>query len=145
MTKDGFQSLTIDSCVNEVRRAAAWFRKVSAGIDKQTSAECELALVEALTNIVKHGYNQQPGNDIKLHIKNGSSKLEFIVEDSGRPIPMEALQKSEDALQYDPDDLSGLPISGIGLALIKEIMSEFSYTSKDSINHLYLTKSKNFI
>lgn len=141
MINKDFQSLKIDSRMSEVRRAAAWFRDITAGVDEKTCNECELALVEALTNVVEHGYSGEAGTDIILYIKSDEGELEFVIEDFGKPIPESALERSKSALDFDPNDLSNLPTGGIGLALIKETMSSFEYSAENSKNQLRMIRS----
>lgn len=145
MSDNDFLSLKIDSRISEVRRAATWFRDISTDVDEKITAECELALVEALTNIVEHGYKEEAGHDIILRIRNGDGAIDFIVEDFGSPIPTEALKRSEGALDFDPLDLLNLPTGGMGLALIKEVMDRFDYSTEDRKNRLSMHKSKDSV
>ena len=80
----------------------------------------ELALVEALTNIVEHGYGHDTTEPVRLRLLERSGALEIDIWDRGRPIPDGMIENTDvsTTFLYDPTDLDGLPEGGMGLALI---------------------------
>ena len=102
----------------------------------------ELAIAEALTNIVQHGYGGQPGHDVRLRVRERDAAVEIDLWDQGRPIPRERLRNADASttFQFDPTDLAGLPEGGMGLALIKSAFHEVRYGSRDGTNRLHLVR-----
>ncbi|MBK0392352.1 ATP-binding protein [Ramlibacter algicola] len=102
----------------------------------------ELAIAEALTNVVQHGYAGQPGHEIRLRVRERDAAVEIDLWDQGRPIPRERLRNADanTTFQFDPTDLAGLPEGGMGLALIKSAFHEVRYGSRDGTNRLHLVR-----
>jgi serine/threonine-protein kinase RsbW len=102
----------------------------------------ELALAEALTNIVEHGYGHDTTEPVRLRLLERSGALEIDIWDRGRPIP-DGLIENTDAsttFLFDPTDLDGLPEGGMGLALIKAAFDEVRYGTRDGVNRLRLVR-----
>jgi serine/threonine-protein kinase RsbW len=102
----------------------------------------ELALAEALTNIVEHGYGADTLEPVRLRVRERPTGLEIDIWDRGQPIP-DGLIESTDVTTtflYDPTDLDGLPEGGMGLALIKAAFDEVRYGTRDGVNRLRLVR-----
>ena len=102
----------------------------------------ELALAEALTNIVQHGFGGQGGQPVRLRVRDGAAALEIDVWDQGRPIPSARLAQADPSttVQFDPTNLAALPEGGMGLALIKAAFHEVRYGSRNGVNRLHLVR-----
>jgi serine/threonine-protein kinase RsbW len=102
----------------------------------------ELAVAEALTNIVRHGYDGQAGPDMRLRVLERAGALEIDVWDQGRPIPRGRLDSADatTTFQFDPTDLAALPEGGMGLALIKSAFHEVRYGSRSGTNRLHMVR-----
>jgi len=100
---------------------------MATGFSQDTRDAVDLALVEALSNAVKHGTEDSAklvGVDVTL------SETEVVLEiiDSSPPMPLFLLEDiNPDALEIDGDDLEGVPESGRGLALIVMMMDEVTF------------------
>jgi serine/threonine-protein kinase RsbW len=107
-------------------------------------AECdaiELAMAEALTNIVQHGYGGDSSRPIRVRLSERPGALEVDVWDQGRPVPGDKLEQADDTtFQYDPTDLAKLPEGGMGLALIKAAFHEVHYRRRAGVNRLHLVR-----
>lgn len=134
-------AILLDCDIGEIRRAAEWLRAGCKDIDPICLGELELAVVEAVTNVVKHGDLLGHRNAIELELKRQADQIEIIIKDKGRPIPGAALLTSQMALDFDPDDVLNLPTKGIGLAIIREATDRFSYKSDDGVNTMSLAKN----
>ena len=113
--------------------------------DWLSGSECdaiELALAEALTNIVQHGFGSGPGQPVRLRVRERGGALEVDLWDQGRPIPKDrlALADPSTTFLFDPTNLAGLPEGGMGLALIKAAFHEVRYGSRDGVNRLHLVR-----
>lgn len=134
-------SLSLDCDLDEIRRVGGWLSDTCKAIDPICREELELAVVEAVTNIIKHGGLAGPDQAIGLELKRHDTGVEVIITDRGNPIPEEALAKSYGALDFDPDDIENLPVHGLGLALIREATDVFDYHSAGGVNTMRLVKN----
>jgi serine/threonine-protein kinase RsbW len=75
--------LVLDSRLVELSRAQSWAEAITdrLGISENTRYAIRLCLEEALTNIVLHGYRNEPGHPIIIHFKPSSDMLAFAIED----------------------------------------------------------------
>lgn len=135
--------LLVPATLPEVAQAT---RKVRALLpDWLSASECdaiELALAEALTNIVQHGFGSQQGDPVRLRVRDGAAALEIDLWDRGRPIPSARLLQADPSttFQFDPTNLAELPEGGMGLALIKAAFHEVRYGSRNGVNRLHLVR-----
>ena len=98
--------------------------------------DVQLALDEVVTNIVEYGYDDDDEHliDIKFILNEQSLKI-FIIDDAK---PYNILDKKK------PDTSLSLvekPIGGLGIYLVKRLMTNIDYNYRDGKNHLLLTKS----
>lgn len=97
------------------------------------------AVDEAMTNIIRHAYGNQPDQPIELtcfrakRADGGESVegLEIILKDQGA--------------QVDPEDMHGRPLDeiqpgGLGLHYIRQSMDVMEFTRTDGTNQLRLVK-----
>ena len=97
------------------------------------------AVDEAMTNIIRHAYGNQPDQPIELtcfrakRVDGGESVegLEIILKDQGA--------------QVDPEDMHGRPLDkvqpgGLGLHYIRQSMDVVEFTRTDGTNQLRLVK-----
>nr|WP_254151082.1 ATP-binding protein [Candidatus Chloroploca mongolica] len=94
----------------------------------------QLAVHEACTNIVRHAYeNKGEGRIlITLTLSFDPPQLTIELQDTGKPF---------DAESYAPPDLDDVPIGGMGIFLIRNLMDDVTYTPSPGRNHWNLTKS----
>lgn len=96
----------------------------------------EICLTEALNNVIKHSYGGDNSKMIDINIKKNSKFLEIEIVDTG--LPRKNLIIPD--LDFDPDDIENLPEGGMGLFIIKQLMDELSYSSKEGKNYFILKK-----
>ncbi len=96
----------------------------------------EICLTEALNNIIKHAYSGNNDKVIDVTLRKDTNYLEFELRDEG--IPREKLVIND--LSFDPNDIEGLPESGMGLFIIKQLMDEINYYSLNGKNYFTLKK-----
>lgn len=99
----------------------------------------ELALVEAVTNVIRHGYAGEPGLPITVRVELLDDRLALTIEDQGTPIPPGLLEAAAAAALPEPTlDPSTWPESGMGLGLIAAAADALAYASSDGWNRLRL-------
>jgi serine/threonine-protein kinase RsbW len=106
----------------------------AAGFEGLLETQVELALEEAIVNIIKHGYEYSSG-DIEIHcIRLPHAGIKVILMDSGIPYnPLLNVKEIEIESRKDR-------VGGFGIHLILTIMNQVDYEYKDGRNILSLTK-----
>ncbi len=121
-----------------VRSAIKQLARVT-GLPEKACRGVTLAVDEALTNIIRHAYQNRRGQPIEVSCRRlgpdasgrRSHRLEFLLVDRGRGA--------------DPSELRGRPLDrvrpgGLGTHFIKEIMDEVEYERSGKRNRLRLVK-----
>ncbi len=103
---------------------------IASGLDARKIFEVQLAVDEACTNIIKHGYTDEAGTiDIICCTRNG--ELVVVIKDEGKPF---------DPTSVQPPDLNASleerQMGGLGVHLIKTMMDEVRYEFIDGKNVL---------
>ena len=101
----------------------------------ETTMNINLALEEAVANIIMYAYPAHEQHTILLRVTHTEKQLVFLLTDKGT---------SFDPTQVDEVDvtlpLEERPIGGLGIFLIRSIMNEVSYQRIDNENHLIMKK-----
>jgi serine/threonine-protein kinase RsbW len=126
--------LVIDSNIESIADARHWAAQHAAagGFDQNAIFSIELAVGEAIANIVRHAYNNQPGFKIHLSLTIDNEKFNLRITDFGR--------------KFDPVDLPSPNLDtpregGYGIYLMKKVMDEVTYdTSPPQGTQLELVK-----
>lgn len=98
----------------------------------ETAIRMEIAVAEALTNIVLHGrLAHDAGIDILARATPGAAEIE--IRDPGPPVPLRLFEEAADLDRIDP-----LAESGRGIALIKAMSDGLDYRIAQGANRLML-------
>lgn len=98
--------------------------------------DTQLAVEEAITNIVMHGYGGT-GGEIGVFFTASRGIVQIRLEDSASPF--NPLTIPEPDLTGDVEDRR---IGGLGIFLIRRVMDEIIYTYQDGKNILVMIKKK---
>jgi anti-sigma regulatory factor (Ser/Thr protein kinase) len=87
-------------------------------------ADIVLAVDEALTNVIRHGYDGQPGHKIEIRARTLSAAahgggLEIRIRDFGKQVPLERICGR---------DLDDLRPGGLGVHIIRSVMASVEYS-----------------
>ena len=96
----------------------------------------EICLTEALNNVIKHSYGGDTSKPIDINIRKDPKLLELEIVDVGAPRKNLIIKD----LDFDPADIENLPEGGMGLFIIKQLMDELDYSSKEGKNYFILKK-----
>ncbi len=99
--------------------------------------QAELCVVEAVTNAIKHAYQNDPDNEVVVRITLAPPRIIFEVSDQGLPITEFGIPNFD----FDPADIEYLPEGGMGLYIIDSVMDDVCYFSKNGVNTLRMIKS----
>ena len=102
-----------------------------AGFPAEMRQEVELAIGEALANVMRHSYGGNTERPIELRCALRDGTLEVEIRDDGEPFDAENL------CSRPPDELRA---GGRGVFLIREVMDQVEYLRDDNRNLLRMTK-----
>jgi len=135
-------SLSIDSDLDKVSLLSRAVRALCEDLLGPEDLDAvELSVVEAINNVIKHGYHGKPGKDVQVAIALHPDQVAIEVIDHALPMPPQVLENAgDDPFAFDETDLANIPEGGMGLALIRMNMDEVEYCSGDSENRLRMVK-----
>lgn len=124
-----------------VRYLGAATRAICALVlHEEQAAELDLALVEAATNIVKHGFCGRSDGRIRLRLDVSEERVEVELRDNGPAFdPLSVPQ----AAPWDADSdasFDALPEGGFGVSLVRALADGCNYQRQDGENVLILWK-----
>ncbi len=93
----------------------------------------ELCLVEIVNNAVEHAYTNQPGHIVETVVHLSETAVSIVISDWGKSIPAEKL----DVSSFEKEDRNSpetLHSSGRGIYIVKSLMDEVRYSSKEGKN-----------
>lgn len=104
----------------------------AAGLPPTRAIQLELALEEALANVVHHAYGDEGG---PLDLMCGADEGAFLVEIADDGPPFNPLEVNESPVEGDLDDLEP---GGLGIFLILKLADEAAYRRESGRNVLSL-------
>ena len=107
------------------------------GIDEMTILGINLALEEAVVNVVNYAYPEGTVGDIEMEVNADAKAITFILRDHGKPFDPTAAKEVDITLSAEERQIGGL-----GIHLIRNYMDEVKYEYCDGQNVLTLVKNK---
>jgi serine/threonine-protein kinase RsbW len=105
-------------------------------VDAEVS-KIALAVDEACTNIIKHGYGSDPSHRITITVQSTSEEFVVVIQDSGRQFDPSRVSRP-DMNEY----LSHYRRGGLGVHLMRSLMDNVEYhTRPGRLNEVRLVKS----
>jgi len=105
------------------------------GIDLATVTNTVLAVDEAASNIVVHGYQRQPGT-IEIEVKRGRDALVICLRDEASPFDLTSIPAPDLTVP-----LEQRATGGMGIHLIRQIMDKVTHrVTSQGGNELLLMK-----
>ena len=123
------REIKISNDLNEISVLASFIEELGEelSLSFETTMNINLALEEAVANIIMYAYPTQEQHTILLRVTYSEKQLVFLLTDKGA--------------SFDPTlSLEERPIGGLGIFLIRSIMNEISYQRIDNENHLIMKK-----
>jgi len=132
------QLLSLTSSLAEIPRVADAVEAFCAPLEPgpRDLLALQLALEEAVTNVITHGYGDQPGHAFNLELRREDRRVTAVLTD--------------DAPAYDPlaraevdihAPLAERGIGGLGVHLVKKLMDSAAYERRDGRNVLTLVRA----
>jgi serine/threonine-protein kinase RsbW len=131
-------ALTIQSDITEIARVSMALEELmkAHNFREEDIFDTQLAVEEALTNVIDHGYSTG-GGIIGITCLASREFIEVTIEDSAPPF--NPLSFPEPELSGDIEDRK---IGGLGVFLIRHVMDEISYRHENGKNILNLVKRR---
>ncbi len=137
---DAANKVTFPGYYTSLVKIAEFIRTASqeAGFDSATSYHIELAIDEAVTNIIEHAYGGEGVGEIECMYQVDHQGLTIQIRDHGQPFLPHAVATPNITAPLKKRDNHGL-----GLFLIKQLMDEVSFDFEPTVgNTLTLVKHK---
>ena len=131
------RSITLPNDIATITQLSEFVETVceEKGLDMALTMNLNLALEEAVVNVMSYAYPDSQG-DVKVDIIIDDQKVVSILTDSG--IPFDPTQKGDVDTTLPAEER---PIGGLGIHLVKQIMDKVSYQYVGNQNILTLEKN----
>jgi anti-sigma regulatory factor (Ser/Thr protein kinase) len=130
--------MSVDARLENLAAIRAFIEEAcgKAGADERTCFDLKLAVDEACTNVIEHGYAGQSGGPLGVSFESGAEGLRVTILDRGRAFSPETLPP--------PDlesDWTRRGVGGLGWHLIRASVDDVDYgPGPDGGNRLVLVK-----
>jgi sigma-B regulation protein RsbU (phosphoserine phosphatase) len=131
------RSITLPNDVQEIPQLAAFVDEFceSCGIDMSTTMSLNLALEEAVVNVMDYAYPAGSNGDVHVEAETEDGMLIFVIRDNG--IPFDPTKSGEVDTTLSAEER---PIGGLGIHLVRTIMDTITYSRTNGQNILTLKK-----
>lgn len=131
------RSITLSNDVQEVPLLSTFVEEAceSMGFDEMTTMQINLALEEAVVNVMTYGYPEGTKGYVDISAQSDDSSLTFVISDSGKPFDPTTKGDVDTTLPAEKR-----AIGGLGIHLVKQLMDSIHYEYKDGHNILTLKK-----
>jgi serine/threonine-protein kinase RsbW len=110
---------------------------LEAGLGEVEAGRCQLAVDEACTNVIEHGYGGEDRGTIDLVCQAREGELVITIQDHAQP--------------FDPDEvpppklnatLDELKVGGLGIYFMRQVMDAVEFSYEGGGNKLVLVKRR---
>ncbi len=131
------RSITLPNNIETVPELAQFVEEMceAAGFDSSETMMLNLAMEEAVVNVMSYAYPLGTHGDILVEATMNDVRLKFIITDSGKPFDPTA--KADTDISLPAEDR---PIGGLGIHLVRQIMDSINYERLSGKNVLTLRK-----
>ncbi|MBW2056749.1 MAG: ATP-binding protein [Deltaproteobacteria bacterium] len=99
-----------------------------AGFESKQIEQIKLAVDEICTNIIRHTYRADPGQEMILDYRLIENGLEIHIQDFGQKVDPRLLERPRP---------SGLKPGGLGLSLVRSALDEFEFGLPSPVGNRY--------
>lgn len=116
--------LHLKNSIDEVPTLGEWVEMVAgeAGLPDDKALSLNLALEEAVVNVMKYAYPDQEDMPVDVSCEIGQGTVTFVIDDHG--VPFDPTAKDDPDITLEAENR---PIGGLGIFLVKNIMDSVSY------------------
>ena len=130
--------LVLDNDIQQIPQLAEFLEQfaLEAGLDMATTMSLNLALEEAVSNVMLYAYPKDTKGQVKIDASFDNGTIRFVMSDSG--VPFDPTAKKDADIDLPVEER---PIGGLGIYMVKQIMDSVSYRYSNGNNILTLTKT----
>ena len=131
------RSITLSNNIDEVPQLAEFVDEFceTVGVDMSTAMSLNLALEEAVVNVMEYAYPAGTKGNVNIEAKANDQRLKFVITDWGTPFDPTAKSEVDTTLSAEER-----PIGGLGIHMVRQIMDSINYERTDGKNVLTLRK-----
>lgn len=131
--------LTLHNDINEVPLLGEWVEQLgeSIGLEMTDVFQINLALEEAVVNVMNYAYPDQQGREIWLEAEGDSHSVTFTLSDEG--VAFDPTKEEDPDITLSAEDRE---IGGLGIFLVNQMMKSVRYERKDEKNFLEMVWEK---
>jgi len=135
---DGAESdqIVLHATIDAIEQIAIFLEELleKAEVPMMEAARIQLAAEEAVTNVVTHGYDNEPG-DVSVRCTISDEQVMITITDTGPAFDPTKIPPADVMA-----DLDHRKIGGLGVHLIRSVMDQVTYTRNEDMNQLVLIK-----
>lgn len=130
--------LVIKNQVSELNLLTAFIDRMGeeADIDMGTTMSLNLAMEEAVSNVIFYAYPKEEEHTIEIHFDLTGNVVTFEIKDTGVPFDPTAKEDADITLSAEERGIGGL-----GIFMVKQIMNSVEYHRENDMNILTLKKT----
>lgn len=133
--------MTADVAGLEIARLQARQFLQNNGVDEHALAAVELVLEEAITNVIRYGYEGEPPRAeppvIEIDLQVDLDEVQVLIVDDAK-----AFDPLDSGGLLLPDSLDDAQVGGLGLLMIRNTASSMAYERRDGHNRFALTVAR---
>ena len=131
------RSLTLMNDVQEVPQLNTFIDEIceSLGFDMSTTMKMNLAMEEAVVNVMKYAYPKGESGEIRIRAEANDVRLKFVICDDG--FPYDPTEREEPDITLSAEERS---IGGLGVHLVRQFMDSINYERAGGENVFTLRK-----
>lgn len=131
--------LTLHNDINEVPLLGEWVEQMGEEmqLDMPDIFQINLALEEAVVNVMNYAYPEETGREIWLEAEGDNKSIAFTLSDEG--IAFDPTQEEAPDITLAAEDRQ---IGGLGIFLVNQIMQSVVYERVDGKNILKMVWKK---
>jgi len=95
-----------------------------------------MALDEALTNVVLYAYPAEHRGTVRISFRRDGNSITAEITDQGKPFDPTAHPEPDTNLPIEQR-----PIGGLGIHMMRKLLTKISYSREQDENHFILTQS----
>jgi anti-sigma regulatory factor (Ser/Thr protein kinase) len=132
--------LVIGNDLSELRRMTDWLRTSceTAGVRGDVIYKLDFCANEAVANIINYAYESPGPRNITLELSETDGGARLVISDDGKPFNV--LEAPEHQI---PANIEEARIGGLGIHLIRRLITDSEYRRVDGFNVLSLEAQHN--
>ncbi len=129
--------IVVPATIDAIEQVAMYLEEFleKTEVPMMEATRIQLAVEEAVTNVVTHGYDDS-GGDVSIRLESSPAQIAITIIDAGAAF--------DPTTMPPPDvtaDLDHRKIGGLGVHLIRSVMDEVRYARERDQNRLTLIKN----